>query len=66
MDVSISHSFEDESLEAKAAWFLQKTVKERLLEAFADMEFALKLNPELSTDDYRTFKTFRILEPKPG
>lgn len=65
MNVSISHDFEEESLEAKTEWFLQKTIQERLAEAFADMEFVTQLNPNLP-DDHSTFKTIRILEPKQG
>lgn len=64
MEYGISHSFEDETLEAKARWFLEKPVEERLREALEDMAFANKLARTDIRDDRKTFKTFRVLERK--
>ena len=64
MEYGISHSFADESLEAKARWFMQKPLEERLLEALGEMAFINKLMQFEPPDDRSTFKTFRILEQK--
>jgi len=64
MKYGISHSFKEESLEAKAKWFLQKPIEERLREAFEDMIFVQKLQKFEPPDDRKTFKTFRVLEQK--
>jgi hypothetical protein len=48
MKPSISHSFEDESIEAKARWFQSLTMEERmqLLCEFTDLMLAL--NPKIA------------------
>ena len=61
MEYGISHSFEDESLEAKARWFMQKPIEQRLREAFEGMILAAKLRQFEAPDDRTTFKTVRIL-----
>ena len=65
-EYGISHSFEDESLEAKARWFLQKPLDERLREAFEGMVLIQKLSRFEPPDDRSTFKTFRVLERPRG
>lgn len=62
MEYGISHSFEDETLEAKARWFMEKSMEERLKEAFEDMVLYQKLCKSEPPDDRSTFKTFRVLE----
>lgn len=64
MKYSVSHDFKDESLEAKARWFLGKPLEERLREAFEDMDFIQKISKFELPDDRKTFKTFRVLELK--
>lgn len=66
MEYGISHDREDESLEAKARWFLEKPVEERLREAFEGMVLVQKLRKFEPPDDRKTFKTFRVLEQKRG
>ena len=66
MEYGISHSFEDESLEAKARWFQEKPLSERLREAFEGMVLVQKLRRFEPPDDRSTFKTVRLLEPKKG
>jgi hypothetical protein len=64
MKYGISHSFKDESLEVKAAWFQEKPLEERLIEALESIDFVnaiLKFEPP---DDRSLFKTFRVLERK--
>ncbi|MFH0800494.1 MAG: hypothetical protein V2A66_09990 [Pseudomonadota bacterium] len=62
MEYGVSHSFEDESLEAKARWFLEKPIEERLKEAFEGMILYRKLCKSEPPDDHQTFKTVRVLE----
>lgn len=62
MEYGISHSFEDETLEAKARWFMEKPIEERLREAFEGMILWQKLCKWEPPDDRKTFKTFRVLE----
>lgn len=64
MKKGISHNFKDETLEAKAEWFLQKPLEERLREAFEGMVLTEKLCQFEPPDDRKTFKTVRILERK--
>lgn len=64
MDYGISHSFEDETLEAKAEWFLQKSIEERLREALEGIVLANRLTQFELPDDRSTFKTVRVLEQK--
>lgn len=64
MEYGVSHSFEDESIEAKARWFMQKSLVERFRQALQDMVFINKLIQFEILDDRSTFKTFRILEQK--
>lgn len=66
MKYGISHSFEDESLEEKAKWFMQKSIEDRLREAFEGMVLYQKLKKFEPPDDRRTFKTVRVLERKAG
>lgn len=64
MEYGISHSFEDESLEAKARWFQQKPIEVRLREALEDMATIHQLIQYEPPDDRPTFKTVRVLERK--
>lgn len=66
MGYGISHSFEEETLEAKAKWFLQKPLEERLREALESIVLVNQLRQFEPTDDRSTFKTVRILEQKKG
>ncbi len=38
MKYGISHSFKEETLEAKAKWFQQKPIEERLIEALESID----------------------------
>lgn len=60
----ISHSFEEETLEAKAAWFQEKPIDERLIEALEGIDFVNAISQVERPDDRTLFKTFRILEQK--
>jgi hypothetical protein len=62
MEYGISHDFAEESLEAKARWFLQKPIAERAREAFESMALIQQLQRFELPDDRSTFKTFRVLE----
>lgn len=62
MEYGISHSLEDESLEAKARWFMEKPIEERLREAFEDMVLVGKLMKFEPPDDRTSFKTVRVVE----
>lgn len=64
MEYGISHSFEEETLEAKAKWFLQKPIEERLREALEGIVLINCLRQFEPPDDRSTFKTVRILEQK--
>jgi hypothetical protein len=64
MEYGVSHSFDDESLEAKAKWFLEKPLEERLREALESITLVKKLNQFEPPDDRSTFKTVRVLEQK--
>lgn len=64
MEYGISHSFEEETLEAKAKWFQQKPMEERLREALEDMVTTQQLMQFEPPDDRPTFKTVRILKRK--
>ena len=66
MEYGISHSFEEETLEAKARWFLQKPLEERLREALEGIVLANQLKQFEPQDDRSTFKTVRVLEQKKG
>ena len=65
MKYSISHDRKkEETLEAKARWFMEKPIEERLREAFEYMVFVEKIRQFEPPDDRKTFKTFRVLELK--
>lgn len=64
MEYGVSHCFEDETLEAKARWFQQKPLEDRLREALEDMVSVQQLTQFEPPDDRPTFKTFRVLERK--
>ena len=66
MRYEISHSREEETLEAKARWFQQKSVEERLREALEGMVLVQKLQQFEPPDDRSTFTTVRVLERKKG
>ncbi|MBI4366500.1 MAG: hypothetical protein HY543_06750 [Deltaproteobacteria bacterium] len=66
MKYGISHSFEDESLEAKAEWFMQKPLEERLYEAFESNILYRELCKFEPPDDRTTFTSFQILERPKG
>ena len=62
MKLEVSHSWEEETMEAKIKWFLQKTPEQRLLEAFKDTSFMQKWIQFELPDDRSSFKTYQILE----
>jgi hypothetical protein len=66
MKYSVSHGFKEETLAAKAKWFQQKPIEERLLSAFTWLDFVRLIAPkkDLYEDAHRTFRTFRILKPR--
>lgn len=64
MKYGISHSFKDETLEAKAAWFQEKPLEERLIEALESIDLVNALLQFEPPDDRSLFKTFRVLEQK--
>lgn len=64
MEYGISHSFDDESLEAKAKWFQEKSLEERLTEALEGIDLVNELIQFEPPDDRTLFKTFRVLEQK--
>ncbi len=62
MKFEVSHKWEDESIESKMEWFLQKSPEERLLEAFQDTLFVQQLRMFELPDDRSSFKTYKIVE----
>ena len=48
MDESISHSFADESIEAKAKWFKKLSLEERMNLLVAFTNLILENNPEIA------------------
>lgn len=68
MEYGISHSFEDETLEAKARWFQEKPIEERLIEALEWLDFVRLISPKrvLSEDAHKTFRSVRILKKRGG
>jgi hypothetical protein len=62
MKLAVSHSFEEETPEAKCRWFMQKPVDVRVKELFCEMTFFEKLRLVDPPDDRSSFKTFRLLE----
>ena len=48
MNESVSHSFADESIEAKAKWFQSLSLKERMDVFVAFTNLILKNNPEIA------------------
>lgn len=66
MEYGVSHSFEDETLEAKARWFLEKPLEERLREALEGIVLVQKMRLFDPPDDQSTFKSVRILKSPQG
>lgn len=66
MKYSVSHDFADETIEAKAKWFLEKPIGERLFMALEWLDFIRLLAPKepLYEDAHKTFRTFRVLKPR--
>ena len=64
MKKGVSHSFKEESLHAKAKWFMQLTVQQRFIEALEGIELVRALTIVELPDDRSLFKTVRILEQK--
>lgn len=64
MEYGISHSFDDETLEAKARWFQEKSLEERLIEALESIILVNALIQFEPPDDRTLFKTVRVLEQK--
>lgn len=63
MKYGVSHSFEDESIEAKVEWYMQKSPNERMQDALAWLEFAQALcKVELPDDDRSSFTTVQNLK----
>ena len=63
MELAISHSRDDETIEAKAIWFQSLTLAERMDMLCSFTEFALELNPSLSDakDAQQTQGRIRVL-----
>jgi hypothetical protein len=52
MNSQISHDWNEETIEAKAAWFRSLSLSERMDVFCAFAELALELNPQLSDKKY--------------
>jgi len=52
MNPSISHSFEEETMEAKARWFGGLSVEERIEVFCAWTDLALAVQPDLGRDNH--------------
>ena len=66
MKYGISHSFEDESLEAKIDWYLQFSPNERMRDALEWLAFVGQLMKYEPPDDRSTFTTVQVLERPRG
>jgi hypothetical protein len=67
MKFGISHDREaEETLEAKARWFLQKPQAERLREALEDIVLLEQMRRFEPPDDRSSFTTVRVLERPSG
>lgn len=64
MKYGVSHSLKEETFEAKAAWFQEKSLEERLIEALESIDFVNALIQFELPDDRPLFKTVRVLEQK--
>lgn len=62
MSYGISHSFADESLEAKIEWYLRKTPNERMKDALEWLEFTNQLCQVEWPDDRSSFTTVQVLK----
>lgn len=62
MEYGISHDREEESLEAKARWFWQKPLEDRLREALESVVFVNQWCQVEIPDDRSTYTTVQILE----
>lgn len=66
MRSKISFSRREETLAAKARWFQQKSIGERLAAALEWMDFLKLISPKkvLNENAHKTFGSFRVLEPR--
>lgn len=62
MEYGVSHSFDDESFEAKARWFQEKPIEARLYEAIEGIVLSQQLRQFEPPDDRSTFTTVQVLE----
>ncbi len=62
----ISFSRKEESLKAKAEWFQEKPIEERLLAALEWLDFIRLIAPKESPheDAHTTFRSVRVLKPR--
>lgn len=65
MKYGISHSFEDESIEAKIEWYMQKTPNERMRDALEWLEFVRQICKVELPDDRSSFTTVQVLKLPP-
>lgn len=67
MEYGISHSFEDETLEAKTLWELTKSPEQRIREALEWMVFIEQIRQvEPPDDDRSSFTSVQVLERPRG
>ena len=62
----VSFSRKEETLEAKAVWFQEKPIRERLLAALEWLDFVRLISPKKGfyEDAHKTCRSFRILEQR--
>lgn len=68
MNESVSHSFADESIDAKAKWFKSLSIEERMDVFVAFTNLILENNPDIvnQKDIKRALGNVRILAATPG
>ena len=66
MKGEISFSRREETFAAKARWFQQKSIRERLISALQWMDFIRLIAPKdfLDENTHKSFRSFRILESR--
>lgn len=63
----ISFSRKEESLGAKAVWFQEKSIGERLVAALEWLDFIRAIAPQediIHEDAHKTFRSVRVLKPR--
>jgi len=63
MNQSVSHSFADESMEAKAKWFKSLSIDERMKVFVAFTRLILSVNPEIAKKKHARPASDRIRVP---